>query len=554
MQHFSPLRTILFACALASTPLAAFADEPATAQPALEAFRDVPTNSFAYQAVQALEADRLITGYPNGTFKGNRPLTRYEAAVITQRVVQTIEEKLKDPATAGAVSGDDLKAVRTLLTEFKENIADLRTHVAQIDERLKTAEKTLDARQFHALYFLRAGSFTDRVSAYDKGVPLASGTVLAANSLLGSGEKIKRNTLVSGANAGGNGYQVLRLMYDGNIDPKISYHVQVENQLFFSNASASTNPTFGGAGVSGTIPAVGTYSTSGATGNPYPTNTTFRINYANVTYKNPSGLAVTAGRYSIANSGLGLNYNDYFNGALVTYTRKSLSAQAGYSFNYAALSNGSVGNASYGNSGQTLLAAANYQLGKKAVVGAAYSTDIAANEVLWNPALGYQSSDVPISVGSLYGKYAPGEKLVFEAEGLERFGNDPFTKARWQQHHALLAQAKYGTFNGAENGNYLEGGYLQAGFNALSGHTGIENTLSYYPQFITNVNGYRTAYLGLHHWLTKNARIGLVYLHYNLIPATDMPVQSASGACTKSTCYIGRDNASALFLQTWVQL
>jgi hypothetical protein len=270
-------------------------------------------------------------------------------------------------------------------------------------------------------------------------------------------------------------------------------------------------------------------------------------------YKDTSGFSLTAGRYTATNSDVSLNYRDYFNGVLLAYEHKALWAQAGYSFNYAALSNGVAGNASYGNSGQTLLASVKYKVGKKALAGVSYSTDIAANETLWNPAVGYQTSDVPIAVGSLFAKYAPSDKLVFDAEGLKRFGKDPFTGNAWQQPNAFMAQGKYGLYDSVANGNYIEGGFLQAGFNSLSGHTGIENTLSYYPQFLTNPNGYRSAFAGVHHWLTKNARIGLLYLHYNLIPGTDMPVQTSSGACSKNTCYVGRDNASALFLQTWVQ-
>lgn len=539
-----------FAQASASPPQAV---TPSAAD-TLQEFSDVPPDSFAYQAIQSLEADNLIKGYPDGTFKGKRLLTRYEAAVITQRVVALLEDQLKSPSSAQSVSPADVKAVRVLLEEFKKELGSLEKRVARIDERLSAVEKTVDRQQLHVLYFLRTGTFRDQVSAYNgKGVGLPGGTVLAANSLLGSGEKIKRNTLVSGLNQTGNGYQVLRLYYDGNLDPKISYHIQLENQLSFDNASASTNPAFGGYSTASTNPPLATFSSTGTIGSSYPTNTTFRINYANVVYKSPSGLSLTAGRYTVANSGLGLNFNDYFNGGLIGYTHGAFAAQAGYSFNYPALSNGTAGVASYGTSGQTLLTCASYQVTKKVGVGLAWSDDLGSNETLWNPAVGYKTSDVPISVGSFYGRYTPGKLSLLEVEGLHRFGKDPFTGNAWQQPDALQLQGKYGAYNGATNGNYAEAGLLQAGFNSLSGHTGPENTLSYYQDFLTNPNGYRSAYLGVHHWLSQNARIGLVYLHYNLIPATDMPVQTSSGGCASNTCYIGRDNASALFLQTWLQ-
>src|SRR5579875_1891934 len=49
---------------------------------------DVPPNHWAYDAVRQLAADGYIQGYPDGQFKGQRPMTRYEAAVLTDRAVR----------------------------------------------------------------------------------------------------------------------------------------------------------------------------------------------------------------------------------------------------------------------------------------------------------------------------------------------------------------------------------------------------------------------------------------------------------------------------------
>ena len=61
----------------------AFAGLPARA-PATP-FADVPADHWAYQAIQSLSADGLIDGYPDGSFNGDRPLTRYEMAAIVAR-------------------------------------------------------------------------------------------------------------------------------------------------------------------------------------------------------------------------------------------------------------------------------------------------------------------------------------------------------------------------------------------------------------------------------------------------------------------------------------
>lgn len=51
-------------------------------------FPDVPENHWAYEAVQDLATKNLVIGYPDGQFKGDRQLTRYEFAQIVYRALQ----------------------------------------------------------------------------------------------------------------------------------------------------------------------------------------------------------------------------------------------------------------------------------------------------------------------------------------------------------------------------------------------------------------------------------------------------------------------------------
>jgi hypothetical protein len=53
------------------------------------AFEDVPMDHWAYQAVETLTQAGLIEGYPDGEFKGNQPMTRYEFAMIIARALQS---------------------------------------------------------------------------------------------------------------------------------------------------------------------------------------------------------------------------------------------------------------------------------------------------------------------------------------------------------------------------------------------------------------------------------------------------------------------------------
>ena len=51
-------------------------------------FPDVPSNHWAYEAVSDLSRRGLVEGYPDGTFGGDRLLTRYEFAQIVYRALQ----------------------------------------------------------------------------------------------------------------------------------------------------------------------------------------------------------------------------------------------------------------------------------------------------------------------------------------------------------------------------------------------------------------------------------------------------------------------------------
>ena len=60
-------------------------------------FPDVATNHWAYEAVSDLSRRGLVEGYPDGTFGGDRLLTRYEFAQIVYRAIQdgvTVDDRL----------------------------------------------------------------------------------------------------------------------------------------------------------------------------------------------------------------------------------------------------------------------------------------------------------------------------------------------------------------------------------------------------------------------------------------------------------------------------
>jgi len=77
------------------------------AQPSVKEFPDVPRDHWAAQAVRMLAEQGIIIGYPDGTFGGAKPLTRYEFAESGSRLVDSIDQRVgraiaAAPGTAGA--------------------------------------------------------------------------------------------------------------------------------------------------------------------------------------------------------------------------------------------------------------------------------------------------------------------------------------------------------------------------------------------------------------------------------------------------------------------
>jgi hypothetical protein len=107
-------------------------------------FSDVQPTDWAFQALQSLvERYGCIAGYPNGTYRGNRPMTRYEFAAGLNACLDRVNELIAT-ATAELVTKEDLATLQRLQEEFSAELATLRGRVDTLEAR--TAE--LEANQF----------------------------------------------------------------------------------------------------------------------------------------------------------------------------------------------------------------------------------------------------------------------------------------------------------------------------------------------------------------------------------------------------------------------
>ena len=104
------------------------ADEQVTS---ISQFADVKPTDWAYQALSNLiERYGCVAGYPDGTFKGGRAMTRFEAAALLNACLDRVTE-----------TTDELKK---LMAEFQKELAILKGRVDGLDARVGV----LEANQF----------------------------------------------------------------------------------------------------------------------------------------------------------------------------------------------------------------------------------------------------------------------------------------------------------------------------------------------------------------------------------------------------------------------
>ena len=116
-------------------------------------FSDVYPTDWAYQALAGLvETYGCVAGYPNGTFRGNRAMTRYEAAALLNSCLDRVTEVT-----------DELKR---LIAEFETELAILKGRVDGVEARVGELEatqfSTTTKLKGQADFFVGAVTYDDR--------------------------------------------------------------------------------------------------------------------------------------------------------------------------------------------------------------------------------------------------------------------------------------------------------------------------------------------------------------------------------------------------------
>ncbi len=142
-----------FLALVAVVALVAFAAPAFAANP----FMDVPMNSWAYDAISQLSAVGVVSGYPDGTFKGNQPMTRYEMASIVARALAVVD--------MNKASKQDVEMLKKLVVEFKDELDALGVQVDELDSRVAVLEENLGGWALNGEFELRFRNYSD---SYDE--------------------------------------------------------------------------------------------------------------------------------------------------------------------------------------------------------------------------------------------------------------------------------------------------------------------------------------------------------------------------------------------------
>jgi Carbohydrate-selective porin, OprB family/S-layer homology domain len=214
-------------------------------------FSDVQPTDWAFGALQSLvERYGCIAGYPNGTYRGNRALSRYEFAAGVNACLDRINELIAT-ATSDLVKKEDLAVLQKLQTDFAAELATLRGRV----DTLEASTATLEQQQFSTTTRLNAQIITAVSDTFGNrvgGTRDESNAFFATRGRLNlessfTGKDLLRVRLEFGnfanangtsqiAAATGTGMTRLNFDYDSNntlIVPHIRYYFPVSDALNF---------------------------------------------------------------------------------------------------------------------------------------------------------------------------------------------------------------------------------------------------------------------------------------------------------------------------------
>lgn len=105
-------------------------------------FIDVPIDHWASEGIQTLVEKGIIIGYPDGTFRGHQPLTRYEMATALDRTVRYFARYLD---AMNLLTSEDIATVEARLRRHLEEFRSLGREVQELEQMIEENRKTFQS-------------------------------------------------------------------------------------------------------------------------------------------------------------------------------------------------------------------------------------------------------------------------------------------------------------------------------------------------------------------------------------------------------------------------
>lgn len=173
-----------------------------TQQTSVSQLSDVMPTDWAYQALRSLmEKYGVISGYADGTFRGNRPISRYEFAAALAATLDKVESLIGDTLGDRYIQ-EDMIVLRRLQKEFRSALDDLQQRVDGLEAR----SSELQAHQFSTTTKLHGEAIIALTDGTD-----ANKTVVSRSRLTFSTSFSQKDLLVTQLEAGNNGGDAIGL-------------------------------------------------------------------------------------------------------------------------------------------------------------------------------------------------------------------------------------------------------------------------------------------------------------------------------------------------------
>ena len=139
-----------------TTPAAPATTAPAATQ--VTTFTDVPAGHWAKDAVDLIVKKGLIQGFPDGTFRGNENLTRYQAALIFYRLLQS------GTLSSGAVTSTDTTVIANGMQEVATELASISTRVTDLETLTADQQTRIAALEAQITTLTTSGASNDNTA------------------------------------------------------------------------------------------------------------------------------------------------------------------------------------------------------------------------------------------------------------------------------------------------------------------------------------------------------------------------------------------------------